>query len=141
LRNSIKSSIKENLTPFERKVICAVAVLTLLMLVAGTVQTCATPSYAESGADSVTVTREQADSLLTLIEAQDLTISLLRVDLWEMQQKAALDSSMAATIAAYRVQKYEALLEAQRPSWYSRLLKSPELWLVMGVYLGIHAAE
>jgi hypothetical protein len=88
-------------------------------------------AYAEP--DSVVLSVAEADSLIDLIDDQDLSIQLLRIDLWEAKRLAQTDS----VLNAERLRLYQ---EAQ-PNWFERFFKKPEVWFMIGVVSGLYARK
>ncbi len=79
---------------------------------------------------TIALTTSQLDSIVT-------HIGLLEADLYEERQLRVVDND----INARKIAMYKAALEAQRDPWYERLLKSPGLWVAVGMYVGVQASH
>lgn len=123
----MRSALKRMLTGKRLVVIASLFVLTLAPI--------SRPNYSSvyASPDSVTISVEQADSLIQKIDDQALRIQLLRIDLRETRQIAAVDSVMhAEQLRLYR---------EERPNWIERFLKKPELWFMLGVMAGLYSHQ
>lgn len=97
-----------------------------------------TDSSTSSGAraadtSSVTITEAQSDSLTTALVNLQFEVDSLMVRNWQLRQFAGVDSV-----------RYERLMELyrdERGSWLERVVKSPELWLLLGLWLGVAAGR
>ena len=121
-----------NVRQFARKLLLVVAASSLLSGL-GTFG----PTYSDAyGADSVSFSYAQADSILTLIDQQARDINLMTVDLWEQRQLRMVDSLQARIMQ----EEYERLLRERR-SWYQKVIQHPMVWFVVGTYFGLQAKE
>lgn len=125
----------QNATKFKKKLLAvALAVICLTAPVTSS-KICSTAC----GADSVTFSHAQAESLLALIDSKTQHIAGLEIDLWEARQLARADSVAAAERARIMQEYYDSLL-SQQPSWLDRTMKHPVVWLALGMYLGVQAS-
>lgn len=109
-----------------------VAIAMLLVLVSAPISR-KSYSSAYASPDSITLSVAQADSLIQVIDDQELDIRLLRIDLRETRQVAAVDSVLhAEQLRLYR---------EDRPGWLERFLKKPELWFMIGVVAGLYSHQ
>jgi hypothetical protein len=95
-------------------------------------------------ADSIALTIEEADSLITLFDDQTLEIRLLKIDNRKLQRIAEIDSAMAAEILRLQREHYERMLEVykrDREHWIIKSLKSPALWFIIGAYAGLRVSQ
>jgi hypothetical protein len=115
------------LKPIVKKLV--VILITCALLMTPIVVTNYSSAYAAS--DSVTLSVAEADSLIDLIDNQELDIRLLRIDLWEARRIAHTDSVLNAD----RLRLYQE----SRPTWFERFFKKPELWFMVGVVAGLYA--
>lgn len=123
----MRSALKRMLTGKRLVVIASLFVLTLAPI--------SRPNYSSAYAspDSVTISVEQADSLIQKIDDQALRIQLLRIDLRETRQIAAVDSVLhAEQLRLYR---------DERPNWFERIVRKPELWFMIGVMAGLYSHQ
>jgi hypothetical protein len=121
-------------------VVVALAALMLPLQARGQ-ETDASRSSSES-VPVVELSIAEADSLLDLIDDQNLRIALLEIDLEEARRIAASDSTLAADRLRHQERSYEAIIEAyrdDRDNWLERMVKKPIVWLALGMWLGVQA--
>jgi len=118
-----------------------IGVIALSLVIAPTVtagQTTDALNSSTASGNVVELSNAEADSLLDLIDDQDLRIRLLEVDLWEARAFARNDSTLAARRLELTEQAYERMLDAykeDRDNWVERLVKQPLVWFGLGVWL------
>ena len=120
--------------------VMALALLTIPLRARG--QGTEGPRSSNESAPVVELSIAEADSLLDLIDDQNLRITLIEIDLDEARRIAASDSTLAADRLRHQERSYEAIIEAyrdDRDNWLERMVKKPIVWLVLGLYLGVQA--
>jgi hypothetical protein len=108
------------------------------------------PSYSSGSAapatdtTAVILSEAEADSLLNLIDDQDLEIMLLGISLRESRALARNDSTLAARRLELQQRMYEDMIEMykkDRDNWAVRLLKHPAIWFMVGAYAGLQVTR
>jgi hypothetical protein len=78
------------------------------------------------------LTADEAAAFSQLLKNKDARIVRLEIDVWEARALAETDS--------LRAERYKTALLEPEP-WYERILGNRTLWFVVGVYLGVKAAQ
>lgn len=116
-----------------------ITMLTVFVLTTGASNYCG--GSGQVAADTlVTLTNEQADSLITLIDNQDHEIRSLKIDLWECKSLAEADSLRGAMLLNVQQEGYEeiiAIYKGERDHWLVQSLKHPALWFILGAWAGL----
>lgn len=119
-----------------------IALVLTIALTATSVRAIDAPNSSAASEPVVELSTAEADSVLDLIDDQELRIRLLEIDLEETRRLAAIDSTLAATRLELTREAYEEIIQAykdDRDNWLERMAKKPVVWLAIGLYLGVQA--
>ncbi len=142
----IASASRKKPRSYARKLwLSFILVLLLVLLPAHVHAEASSPQFAEGSTaspDSITLSVALVDSLMDAVDRADLEKKLLQIDLDECRELGALSDSLHSRQLALVRESYEFTLdlykEAQQ-AWWERLLRRPEVWLSVGLWIGAQA--
>jgi len=137
----MKSTLRRTPNVMKRLLIVSVIALTLAQT-AGTSYSTGSMTSA-SDTTEVVLSVAEADSIINLIDDQELRIRLLRIELDRLRGHARNDSLFNVRMLLLQENSYEqiiAVYKADREHWFVRTLKHPAIWFCVGAYAGLQAA-
>lgn len=142
IQKNMQNRKSSNWTILRQKLTVVVCICACLILLNGVTTGMYGQSFSEKSDQvrTVVLTEAEADSILTHINGLELKNGLLKVDLWEAQQRARIDSTFAADHDRMLREYYESRLREQ-DNWLERIVKHPIVWFSFGAYLGIEASK
>ena len=122
-----------------------ITMLMVFVLTTGVSNYCGGSNWAAADTTTtVTLTNEQADSLITLIDNQAYEIRSLKIDLWQVKSLAEIDSVRSAQLLNIQQEGYEeiiAIYKDERDNWLVKSLKHPAIWFILGAYAGLQVQD
>ncbi len=124
--------------------------LALIVMLSAAILATGAPNYSTvSGAfaadtAAVVLSVAEADSLVELIDDQELSIRLLQIRLQTARHLASNDSTLAYQRLMLQKRMHEQVLKVYRDdrgSMFRRALMHPSLWFMLGAYAGLRVVR